>query len=151
MAIKISKSSDSFKYILRSDDAIGADVTDEDFEAYKKTGDESILRLTKEPTRFVLRKNLPYAAQQAIANCQISVGAGGKPTFQFGYMLEEVRFALSDIENATDIAENEKLIYTKALDGGASYELIAMLNSAGYVAELFSVRQEKMAANPAKK
>jgi len=151
MAVLINKSNEALKVVLRRDDAIPEDITDEVFEQYKKTLDESLLKLTKEPTRFVLRKQLPFGAQQSIANHQIAIGVGGKPTFQFGYMLEEIRCALMDIENPAYLTEDDKLTFKKAEDGFAAFELIAMLNTAGVVAELFATRQERLAASPAKK
>lgn len=151
MAVKINKSTEAFKVILRSDDALPEDISEEKWAEYKKTLDETVLGLKKEPTRFVLRRHLPFGAQQSIANHQISVGAGGKPTFQFGYMLEEIRCALTDIENPASIPEEDKILFKKAEDGFADHNLIAMLNSAGIVAELFATRQEKLSAAPAKK
>ncbi len=151
MALKLGSVADVFKMVSRHDDAISEDITDEEFELYQATLDESHLRLSAEPTRFVIRRTLPFAAQQEVTNQQVKVGRDGKPQVNFGFMLEEVRCALIGIENPSTMAEEDKLEFKKDADGYASKELIAKLNAAGVVSEIYSAKQTKHKAIPEKK
>ena len=127
MAIKINSALDIFKVISRQDEALPEDLSEEEFELYQSTLDETLLRLKGEPTRFVMRRTLPYGAQQEITNQQVKVGRDGKPQVNFGFMLEEVRCSLIDIENPADIPQEEKVEFKRDGDGFASKELIAKL------------------------
>ncbi len=142
MAIKLSRSTatDTLKVVCRMDDAVQCD--DEAFANYQKTLDETFLGvMSSEPTRFVLRVHLPYAAQKTVTSEQLSIGADGIPQIKLGFMLEDVRCSLIDIENPASVAEGAKILYTRDSDGFASKELIAQLHSAGIVTELFAARQ----------
>jgi hypothetical protein len=151
MAIKFSSASDIFKVVSRHDDSIAEDLTDEEFDLYQQSLDESHLRLVGEPTRFIVRRTLSYGAQQEVTNQQVTVGKDGKPKVNFGFVLEEVRCALIDIENPSSLPEDQKLHFVKDIDGFASKELIAKLNSIGIVSEIYSAKQTKHKAIPEKK
>ena len=150
MAVKFSSEADVFKLISRHDESIADDLTDEEFELYQETLDESHLRLKSEPTRFVVRRTLPFAAQQEVTNQQVRVGRDGKPQVNFGFMLEEVRCALIGIDNPADMVE-DRLEFKKEADGFASKELIAKLNTVGIVSEIYAAKQSKHKAIPEKK
>ena len=143
MAVKLNTSNETFSVISRIDSALPDDLTQEEWDAYQLTLDEKLLRMTAEPTRFVLRRSLPFAAQQTIANQQMGIGPNGKPEVKLGYVLEEVRCALVEIRNP--VGTEDPLVFKKAADGFADHDLIANLNSAGIAMELFSVRQSRMA------
>lgn len=140
MAIKLSNNSVNLKVICRIDSAIPEDLTDSEWDLYQNSLEESHLRLTEKPTYFIMKKSLNFGAQQNIVNQQINIDATGKPNLQLGYMLEEVRCALVDIENPSTIPVEEHIKYVKEIDGYASKELIAQLNSVGIVSQLFSIR-----------
>jgi hypothetical protein len=140
MAFKFSSTNDVIKVVSRKDTALPADLLDEEFEQYQRTLDESYLRLTEEPTRFVLKKSLPFEAQQNITNQQIGISKEtGKAEMRFGFMLEEVRCALTDIENPASLPEADRLIFRRDThDRFAAKEIIAILNSEGIVSELYA-------------
>lgn len=143
MAIRFNKSNENIKVIVRSDDALMDDLTDAEWSAYQESYDETKLRFkeTAQPTRFVMRKHLPFAAQQAIANQQIGLTPDGKAQFQLGFILEEVRCGLVDIVNPSNIPEDQKLKFEKDGDGFAARELCAFLHEAGIAMELYGARQ----------
>jgi len=135
MAYFRGSTKDKLKIIIKQDDAIGHKA---DYEMYSKTLDESHLDLIAEPTRFVLVKDLPYEAQQNIADRQMGLSADGKAEVRMSFIMEEIRCALVDIENPPMIPEDQKLLFKKASDGFAAKELIAMLQSDGIVMQLYS-------------
>jgi hypothetical protein len=151
MAIKTNSVADIFKVISRHDDAIPEDLTDEEFELYQATLDETHLRMASEPTRFVVRRTLSFTAQQEVTNQQVAIGRDGKPKVNFGFILEEIRCALIDIENPADLPEDQKLLFKRDADGFASKELIAKLNAIGIVSELYTAKQTKHKEIPSKK
>lgn len=151
MAFKFNSADDIIKVVSRQDDALPEDLLEEEFEKYQETLDESHLRLTGIPTRFVIRRTLPFGAQQEVTNQQVKVGQDGKPQVNFGFILEEIRCALINIENPDDLPEDQKLVFKRDADGYASKDLIAKLNAAGIVSELYSTKQSKPKAIPEKK
>lgn len=154
MAISVSSTKETFKVISRRDDALASDLTDEEWDAYKETLDEKSLRFVEgqTPTRFVMRASLSFGAKQSIANQQVGINASGKPVFQFGFTLEEVRCSLVDIENPADLPESSKILFKKGPDQlHASEELIAFLDDLGIASELYAARQTKIKALPSKK
>lgn len=145
---------ETFKVVSRRDDALAEDLTDSEWDSYKETLDESVLRFVagKSPTRFVMRSSLSFAAKKVIANEQIGIGANGKPTFQFGFTLDEVRCALVDVENPADLPAESHIVFKKDASGmNASEELIAFLDDLGIAAELYAARQVKNKATLPKK
>jgi len=142
MAFFADMSDGKIKVISRRDRTI-QEVTPEAYEAYLVDLDESILGITEETkcTRFVLRKVLTYKAQLKVKNAQVSMEDGVvKP--QLSFMSEEVRLSLMDIENP-DVPEDHKkylLTYKRENDGGAGYNLMAILESAGVVNDLYAAK-----------
>ena len=134
------------KVISRRDRAI-SDVTPETYKAYIATLDESELGMEEgaKPTRFVMRKILPYKAALRVKNAQISMKDGDVQP-QLSFMSEEVRLSLMDIENP-ECTENEKkylLEFKRESDGGAGYKLMAILEAAGVVNDLYTARQNSI-------
>lgn len=139
MALNVKLASgtkDNIKVIMREDSAINESITDEDWELYVSTLDEKILKLTDEPTRFVMKITLSYEAQMAVRNAQLSYSSG-KAEVRTGYMLEEIRYSLVGIENPPNATS---FIFKKDDDGYASRDLIAELNNYGFVNQLFIAR-----------
>jgi hypothetical protein len=152
MALKVISQTHNIRVISRKDDAVPETLSDEQWEKYRDTLDEKLLGLISEPTRFVLKTHLPFAAQQHLASEQMHMGQDGKTEMRFGFILEEVRYALENIENPPGMEEDQKLVFAKDKDGYASKELVALLHCAGIVIELYAARSAAMARNaPTKK
>jgi hypothetical protein len=142
MAIRVGTTKETILVISKIDDAIPENLTSEAHGEYLKTLDESLLGLGNAiPTRFVLKKTLSFAAQKHIEDVKMGVNDEGKAEFKFGFMMETIRFALVGIENPPDMPPEQQLVFKKEADGFASRELIAYLNSAGIVQELFVAHQ----------
>ena len=58
--------------------------------------------------------------------------------------MEEIRLALVDVENPKDLPEIQRIVYKKASDGKTNHELIAQLETAGVVTELYTARQHSL-------
>jgi len=149
MGIKKPNYSDTIKLVLRVDSAIPEDMTDEIYQTYLETLDEEILNLTEEPTRFVMRKQLPFTAQKNITNEQMGVDMEGKAQMKLGFMLEEVRASLIDIENPPSYTEEQKIVFKRDSDGLASKELIGMLNTMKLIMPIYGARQTILEKNEA--
>lgn len=119
------------------------------YQRYLETLDESLLQLKPgvEPTRFVMRKVLPFAQAQKIKTEQAAVGAEGRMEVRMGFIMDEVRAALIDVKNPG----SPSLAYKRDSDGLASRELVSLLDSVGIVNELFTARQGAMKAGGASK
>ena len=136
MAINFSESSDIIKVVSRLDDAIGC--SDEEYEKYLEDLDESWLDLDPEkiPVRFVLKTELNYKAQRQIKKDQVSVSQEGGMGVNMGFMMLEIRMALTDIENPS----SPKIEFSKDKDGYANSDLIARLDTYGILQDLYSAR-----------
>ena len=141
MALLLSKNDGVIKVISSKDSAVNCD--DEAYELYQKDLDEELLELEGEPTRFVLKKGLNYKEQQAVKDAQVKMD-GKKFSVSLSYMMEEVRIALTGVDNPADLPLDKQIIYKRASDGKASEDLIAMLESAGVVTELYTARQNSL-------
>ena len=141
MALLLSKNDGVIKIISSKDSSVNCE--EEAYELYQKCLDEELLELDGEPTRFVLKKGLNYKEQQAVKDAQVKMD-GKKFSVSLSYMMEEVRIALTGVENPSDLPLDKQIIYKRASDGKASEDLIAMLESAGVVTELYTARQHAL-------
>lgn len=139
MALSYSVS-DTFKLIVSKDDSI--DHEKSDYELYAKTLDESHLVFIKdtEPTRFVIKSRLSYQNSELIKSKQIKMKIGGESEFNIGYVLDEVRYSLIDIENPSYLKEDQKIKFEKDKDGYASKDLITKLEQIGIIYEITNAR-----------
>lgn len=128
----------SVKVVVSKDSAVTC--SSEDYDKYLETLDETLLNLSGAPTRFVLRKTLPYDAQQKVMNAQASYEKG-KVKINMAYVMEEVRLALVDIEHEEDVPNINQLKYKKDSDGYCSKDLVAGLQGAGVLMDLYRARQ----------
>ena len=146
MAIKLPSSAETIEVIARVDSAITP--TSEQYEQYLKTLDETLLPLVdgQEPTRFVMRKILPFRLSQKVKNEQLSIGRDGKPEFRFASITEEVRCALVGIKNPASLPKEDHIEFSKDGDGGASESLMASLDAAGIVWDLHLARTNAIQA-----
>lgn len=154
MALHLKSTQATIAVISRKDDALPADLKDSEWEAYSASLDEAHLRLAGEPTRFVLKTELGYAAQQSIQSMQMGINEEGKPEVRLGFILEVIRCALCGIENPASLPVEQHIIFKKDRDANASKELISMLHNHGIVMELYGIREsaiQRMAATPTKK
>lgn len=141
MALILTKNDGNIKVISSKDSSVKCD--EEAYKLYTETLDEELLELEGVPTRFILKKGLNYKEQQIVKDAQIQM-KGKEFSISLSYMMEEVRLALVDIENPADLPDTQKILYKKASDGRASQELIALLESAGIVSELFTARSNAL-------
>ena len=137
MAFLVDSTTSYVEVIVSKDTAI--DCSDEDYDKYLETLDESLLKLTCDPTRFVLRKNLPYEASQKVMNAQATYDKG-KVQMQMSYVMEEVRAALIDIKYPDEVPKEDRLEFKRESDGLASKHLISILQGAGVLMDLFRAR-----------
>ena len=109
------------------------------YQRYLETLDESLLCLKPEsvPTRFVMRRILPYEAAHKIKSAQAGMNDEGKMEVRMGYIMEEVRASLVDVRDPG----TDALAFKRDSDGRASKELISLLESVGIVNELYAARQ----------
>jgi len=141
MPLKLELSSKgTIEVITRKDSAV-SHCTEEQYDSYLEDLDEEKLELTEEqPTRFVLRKVLPYEATQEILSQQVKVEKG-KTQLNIGYILEEVRRSLVDIKNPEGIPDTDKILFKRDSDGAANKELVNALHNAGLAMDLWRARQ----------
>lgn len=145
MAIMLSKISEGNIEVISKIDSALKDITDEVYSEYLKTLDESLLSFKEDeqPTRFIMRKVLPYGIGQKIKNNQMRMEKG-EMQIQMGFINEEVRAALIDIKNPASVPEDQQIKFRRGADGMASEELIALLDAAGISSDLFSARKNYM-------
>lgn len=142
MAIKLPGKNDLVRVVSQVDSALVKD--EEAYKNYQKTLDESFLTFKEgeEPTRFVLKKVLSYDAAQKVKNEQTKI-VNGQISLQLSFMSEDVRQSLVDIENPAYLNDFDKILYKKESDGGASKELMSLLEAADVVNDLYSARHAK--------
>lgn len=137
MALIIDSTAATISVVVSKDSAVNC--TEEEYDEYLKDLDESHLCLDGEPTRFVLRKNLPYEASQRVMDAQASY-VKGQVKMQMSYVLEEVRASLIDIVNPSDLPKEKQLVYKRHSDGLCSKEIIGLLQSYGVLMDLYRAR-----------
>lgn len=142
MAFSLTGNDELIEVICSKDEAVSCDS--DTYQEYLRTLDESLLGLKSDlkPTRFCLKRTLPYAAAQRVRNQQLGY-KDGDVEVRLGFILEEVRASLVDIKDP-----GEGLEYKKDGDGGASKSLIEKLDAFGIVQELYTARQSAMKASP---
>jgi hypothetical protein len=142
MALTKNQLSDgTIEVIARIDDAIVRN--DEKYAEYLNNLNEDVLEFVpgKYPTKFVMRKILPWKEAIKVQNKQVRFEKG-EAQFQMAFMSEEVRCSLIDIKNPANIADDDKINFEKHKDDlGASEDLMAKLMSAGIVQDLYVARK----------
>lgn len=131
------------KVISRNDAAL-KDVDEDQYEEYLENLDEEFLGIddTTPVTRFILRKVLPYKSILKVKNAQITMD-DGKVKPQLSFMSEDVRLALIGIENP-EVPDDQKanlLQWKRESDGGASFKIMEILETANAVMDLYTARQ----------
>ncbi len=127
-------------------------ISDGSYTDYLQSLDESKLSFVegKNPTKFIMRRVLPYKLAQKVQNKQIRMEKG-EAQFSISFMAEEVRCSLTGVKNPDGMPEEDKIKFEKSKDDdGASDDLIAKLISAGIVTDLYVARQNIMQTNKSK-
>lgn len=137
MAIKLAGKDETIKVVARVDDSFQG--TDFEYENYLTSLDESVLNLKSEPTRFIVRKVLPYAATKDIEAGRMKIDQETRQISVSTQSLEEARAILVGIENPSHVGA-DAIEFKKDSDGYASRELIASLATAGIVANIIQAR-----------
>ena len=138
MAFSIESADTTIKVVVSKDNAVHC--TDDEYEKYTETLDESLLNLEGDPTRFVLKKNLSYEASQKVMDAQASF-VKGKVQMNMSYVLEEVRASWIGVENPPDLAKEQCINWKRDNDGLANKQLVAGLQNAGVLMDLYKARQ----------
>lgn len=144
MAFSIEPADKTIKVVVSKDSAVHC--SEDDYEKYTETLDESLLHLEGDPTRFVLRKNLTYEASQKVMDAQASF-VKGKVQMNMSYVLEEVRASWIGVENPPDVSKIDAIVWKRDNDGLANKQLVAGLQNAGVLMDLFKARQS-FGSNP---
>jgi hypothetical protein len=137
--IDLSSTGKDLEVIASIDPAI--DVDRDTYEDYLKNLDETKLTFVEgvTPSRFVMKKFLNWNEQSEVNEAKMAQ-SGRRSKMNLHYITEHVRRALVDIKNPGPGCE-----FVKDKDGKASKELVAKLDSAGIVADLYSALQEHLA------
>lgn len=134
----------NIEVIIRMDSAL--DVTDEEYDSYIDNGlDESKLKFKQgvSPTRWVLKKSIPYRLQQRIDNQKVRVEKGDVQV-QMGFTAEEIRACLIDIKYEDDVPADKRIVLKRDGDGMVEESLMGKLNQAGVTMNLFNARSKYM-------
>lgn len=144
MALQLPSLSETIDVIAKIDSAISK-TPDDLYEQYMATGDETVLTFSEgeAPTKFVMRKVLPYNLSQKVQSEMVKMSGGGEVNVSLTFMAEEVRCALIDIKNPANLPAEKQIRFTKDGDGGASKELMAQLVGCGVAMNLFSARKAR--------
>jgi len=142
MAFFTELDSPNIKVICFNDSAIAGN-TREEYDEYLNDLDETKLKVVENgmPTRFVMRKVLPYKLSLKLKNAQVAM-KDGILTPQLSFMNEEVRLSLIDIENPVVPAKYEQhlLLFKKHGDGGATDAIMEKLEAFGAISDLYQAR-----------
>lgn len=115
---------------------------------YGKQGDEAILQLTGEPTRFVCKSALDWLQKTKLRTKTVKI-EGRKPSIDPNITGDTVRRHLIGIENPPGVEKDKELVFSLDKDGFAHFEVMSQLDDAGVLPEIgmaitnFSTRQER--------
>lgn len=135
MAFLLNMDTEATVSIIVSKDSAIKHVSEETYEKYLETLDESLLELPEgaEPTRFILKKVLPYKDTKRVMNSQVSFD-DGKPNVNISFILDEVSCALDGMTGPG--AESFEKINNRA-----SHKLVNALYNQGVLMDLYNGRR----------
>jgi hypothetical protein len=144
MALNLTSTSDTIEVISSKDESVTCGVAE--YGEYLLDLDEEKLGLKPDiaPTRFVLKKILPYGISKKIKDQQVGY-KDGEVEVRLGFMLEDVRASLVSIINPGTLE------FKKEGDGFAAKSLIEKLDAYGIVQELYTARQGAVSKDSSKK
>jgi len=134
MAFVLNMDTDKTVSVVVSKDSSIKGVTDEVYESYLSDLDESKLTFAGEPTRFRMKRTLPYKDTKRVMNSQISFDEG-KPSVNVSFIMDEVRCALVGMDGPGSEG------FKKDKDGYASMEVVNALYNAGVLMDLYNARK----------
>jgi len=134
MAFTLNMDTDKTVSIIVSKDSSIKGCSEEAYEEYLKTLDESKLTFDGEPTRFLMKKTLPYRDTKKVMNSQVSF-EDGKASVNISFMMDEVRCALVGMEGPG--SEH----FVKDKEGYASMDVVNALYNAGVLMDLYNGRR----------
>lgn len=134
MAFELNMDTDKTVSIIVSKDSSIKGVEDEVYDKYLDSLDESLLPIQGEPTRFLLKRTLPYRDTKRVMNSQVSF-EDGKPNVNISFIMDEVRCALVGMEGPGSDG------FKKDKDGYASMEVVNALYNAGVLMDLYNGRR----------
>jgi hypothetical protein len=132
----------NIEVIIRADSALN--VTDEEYDEYIKSGlDEGKLKYhpSISPTRWVMKKSIPYRLQQRIDNQKVRFEKG-EAQVQMAFTAEEVRASLVEIKYEDDVPLDKRIVLKRDGDGMVEETLMGKLNQAGVTMNLFNARNQ---------
>lgn len=128
------------RIIASADDAI--DKEKSDWDAYKDVLDEKHLVFVagKAPTVFVCNFQLGAKEARMVNNAMLGTKDDtGKPSLAYGSWAQTIaKVCLKDIQNPADVPEIKQLRLRKDASGYVHDELLAKLERAGVVDDVFS-------------
>lgn len=128
------------RIIASADDAI--DQGQSDFEAYKETRDEGklVFLAGKQPTVFVCNFQLGAREARMVNNAMLGAkDDSGKPALAYGTWAQTVaKVTLKDIQNPDYVPEAKRLALRKDSNGYVHDDLLAKLERAGVVDDIFN-------------
>lgn len=116
MAFKIVKGLSEISVVPRVDDAITCN--DDEYADYiasfspESSGDESILKLSEEPTRFVLRLNLSWDAKRKVDSNNMSI-KGRSVSVDPYYTKDLLRHSFKAIKNPPQVPLDQQIKFVK--------------------------------------
>ena len=129
--------------VITSKDASIEGTEPDVYKEYLETLDESKLSFVEggQPTRFVLRKIIPYKQSIRLKNSQVTM-KDGELQPQIAFINEEVRLSLVDIENPNVEPQHKKHLmeFKRDGDGGATHAIMEKLEAFGVVTDLYTAR-----------
>lgn len=140
MAFNLEMDTDKTVSIIVSKDSSIKGVSEEVYERYLEGLDESVLPIQGEPTRFIMKKTLPYRDTKRVMNSQVSF-QDGKPKVNISFIMDEVRCALVGMEGpGSEGFRKDKT------DGYADREVVNSLYNAGVLMDLYNGRRNVVGA-----
>lgn len=132
----------NIEVIVRIDSAL--DNTEAEYEEYLENGlDESKLKFKDglKPTRWILKKSMPYRMQQRIDNQKVRFEKG-EAQIQMGFSAEEIRACLLEVKYEDETPVEKRIVVKKDGEGMVEEALMGKLNQAGITMNLFTARQK---------
>lgn len=128
--------------IVHKDSSISK-TSEESYESYLEDLDETKLTFEEgmEPTRFIMKKTLPYKDSKMVMNSQVGIDEDGKPKVQMSFVLDEVRCALVGMQGAGSDS------FVKDKDNYASMQVVNSLHQAGVLMDLYNARKNAAGEN----
>lgn len=126
--------------IVRIDSSL--DCTDEEYQEYLATLDESKLKLkdgVEGPAKFILRRSIPLKHATRIENAKLKVTRDEEVSLQMGYMIEEVRATLKEVRypSESQVPDTKRIRFKFTGDGLLDEGNAVALHTAGIVSNLY--------------